>query len=331
MIGRREFVRTMSLAGATSMFASPARTANAEPPPETTTIKIVQNPGLCTSAQYVAEPLLRAEGFTDVRYVRKATAADTAPALVSGEVDLSMTFAANMIMHVDAGDPVVLVAGGHVGCQELFATSRVQTVRDLKGKTIVVALSGQLQQSLISIMLAHVGLDPRKDVNWVAHSRAEAIQLLASGKIDALLALPPETQELRAKKIGHVIVNTTTDRPWSQYFCCMVAGRRDFVRKNPVATKRALRAFLKATNLCALEPERSARFLADKGYPFDYALQTMKEIPYGQWRTYDPADTVRFYALRLHEAGLIKSSPQKILADGTDWRFFNELKKELKG
>jgi len=27
---------------------------------------------------------------------------------------------------------------------------------------------------------------------------------------------------------------------------------------------------------------------------------------------------------------MIKSSPQKILAQGTDWRFFNELKKELK-
>jgi hypothetical protein len=42
-------------------------------------------------------------------------------------------------------------------------------------------------------------------------------------------------------------------------------------------------------------------------------------------------DTVRFYALRLYEDGLIKSTPQKILAQGTDWRFFNELKTELEG
>jgi hypothetical protein len=42
-------------------------------------------------------------------------------------------------------------------------------------------------------------------------------------------------------------------------------------------------------------------------------------------------DAVRFYSLRLHEAGLIKSSPQKIIAQGTDWRFLNELKRELKG
>jgi NitT/TauT family transport system substrate-binding protein len=57
----------------------------------------------------------------------------------------------------------------------------------------------------------------------------------------------------------------------------------------------------------------------------------MRDIPYSRWRAYDPEDTVRFYALRLHEAGMIKSSPQKILTQGTDWRFLKELTKELKG
>ena len=50
----------------------------------------------------------------------------------------------------------------------------------------------------------------------------------------------------------------------------------------------------------------------------------------GKWREYDAEDAIRFYALRLHEFGFIKSSPQKILAEGTDWRFLNELKRELK-
>ena len=84
------------------------------------------------------------------------------------------------------------------------------------------------------------------------------MQLLAEGKIDAYLGFPPEPQELRAKKIGHVVVNSAVDRPWSQYFCCMLAGNREFVRKHPVATKRALRAILKAADVCALEPERVA-------------------------------------------------------------------------
>ena len=55
----------------------------------------------------------------------------------------------------------------------------------------------------------------------------------------------------------------------------------------------------------------------------------MQEVPYGKWREYDPEDTVRFYALRLHEAD-DQEPLQKIIAQGTDWRFLNELKKELK-
>jgi NitT/TauT family transport system substrate-binding protein len=100
-----------------------------------------------------------------------------------------------------------------------------------------------------------------------------------------------------------------------------------------VATKRALRAILKAADVCAVEPDRAAQLIVEKGFTprYDYALQTMQEIPYHRWREYDPEDTIRFYALRLHEAGMIKSSPQKLIAQGTDWRFLNELKKELKG
>jgi NitT/TauT family transport system substrate-binding protein len=157
------------------------------------------------------------------------------------------------------------------------------------------------------------------------------MRLLAEGKIDAFLGFPPDPQELRAKKIGHVVIDSSVDRPWSQYFCCMVAGHRDFIRKQPVAAKRALRAILKAANVCALEPQRAAKRIADRGYNYDYALETLKDIPYGRWREYDAEDTVRFYSLRLHEAGMVKSSPQKIIAQGTDWRFLNELKKELKG
>jgi len=183
-------------------------------------------------------------------------------------------------------------------------------------------------------MVAYVGLDPNKDIKWVNYPFVEAAQLLAQGKIDAYLGFPPEPQELRAKKIGQVVVNSMMDRPWSQYFCCMVIGNRDFVRKNPVATKRTLRAIMRAIDVSAREPERVARFLVDKGYTknYEYALQTTKEMQmaYQQWREYDPEDTIRFYSLRLHEVGMIKSSPQKLIAQAGDWRFLRELKKELK-
>jgi NitT/TauT family transport system substrate-binding protein len=184
----------------------------------------------------------------------------------------------------------------------------------------------------LASMASYVGLDPRQDIHWVTDPPAVAMRLFAEGQVDAFMGFPPEPQELRAKQIGHVVVNTTLDRPWSQYFCCMVIGDREFIRTHPVATKRALRALLKANQICALEPERAARLLVDKGYTqaYEYTLQTLQEIPYSQWREYDPEDTVRFHSLRLHEIGMLKSSPQKLIAEGTDWRFLNELKKELK-
>ena len=147
------------------------------------------------------------------------------------------------------------------------------------------------------------------------------------------MGFPPLAQELRAKKIGHVVVDSMIDRPWSQYFCCMMIANREFVKTNPIATKRTIRAIVKATAICAREPERVARLLVERGVVknYDYALQTVKELPYARWRDYDSEDTLRFYALRLHEAGMIKSSPQKIIAKGAELRFINELKKELKG
>jgi NitT/TauT family transport system substrate-binding protein len=329
---RREFLTKATLAGTAGLLGIAPSSVAAEPPLDTTTIRLIRTPALCSAPQFLAEELLRAEGFTDIRYTEKNTGLPVYKALASGEVDLSMAVTLGWITQVDAGAPIILLAGVHVGCYELFGTGSVRSVRDLKGKTVSVPGLGSGAHLLLAAMAAYVGLDPNKDIKYVTRPFAESMPLLAEGKIDGFMGFPPEPQELRAKKIGHVIVNTIRDRPWSRYFCCSIAGNREFVRKHPVATKRAVRAILKANNICALEPERAARLLMDKGYAasLDYALETMKQIPYGKWRNYDPEDTVRFFSLRLHEVGMIKSSPQKIISQGTDWRILRELKKELK-
>jgi NitT/TauT family transport system substrate-binding protein len=330
---RRAFLGGLTLAGTAGVLGLYARPVAAEPPPETTTLRLDQRDSLCAAPQYIAQELLRGEGFTDVRYVSMDGAHQAQQAVAAGELDISVSFVAPAIIQLDAGEPLVFLAGVHVGCFELFGTERVRRIRDLKGKATAIPGLGSTQHVFLSVMAAHVGVDPQKDIHWMTRPRAEAIRLLAEGRVDAFLGFPPDPQELRAKKIGHVVMNSAVDRPWSQYFCCMFIANRDFARKHPVATKRALRAILKSTDVCAVEPERVAQSLVDKGFAprYDSALQTMKDIPYDRWRLYDPEDAVRFYALRLHEAQMIKSSPAKIIAQGTDWRLLNELKKELKG
>jgi NitT/TauT family transport system substrate-binding protein len=332
MTPRRAFLRGVTCAGVAGLLGARPRPAGAEPGPEISTIRLYKFPGICLAPQYVAEDLLRAEGFTDVQYVTTSEGLSRMPeSLGAGVFDLTQWYVAPFIGEIDKGTGVVILGGVHTGCQELFGTEAIRTIRDLKGKTIA-ALAGSPTNSYVVAMLASVGLDHRKDVRFVERPLSEAVQLLAEGKIDALMATPPVSQELKSKKIGRVVVDTATDRPWSQYFCCGVVANKDFVRKHPVATKRALRAILKADQICALEPERVARSIVDRGFTksYEYALQTMKEVPYGRWRQYNPEEAVRFYALRLHEAGVVKSSPQKIIASGTDWRFLNEVKKEMK-
>jgi NitT/TauT family transport system substrate-binding protein len=327
---RREFANGMALTAAAAILGVSPKPADAEPPPEITRLRLVRYPydHACLAPQWVAEELLRAEGFTDIQYTTTVTPLED---LVAGKLDFAGSEIMGLLLSLEVASPIVVIAGLHAGCFELFGTSRVRSLLDLKNGTVAVgAYAGS--QALVTAMAAYVGLDPRRDTRFVSPPSKEAMQLLADGKIDAMLGFPPEPQELRTRKIGHVVVSTREDRPWSQYFCCMAISSETFVKKHPVATKRMLRAFLKAANMCALEPDRVGRFLVDRGFVknHDYAVQALKEIPWTRWREYDAADSMRFYALRLHETGLLKTSPQKILARSTDWRFFNELKKELK-
>ena len=331
MATRRRFLTTLSAAGAAGLLRAPLASA-AETPLETTAVRLMRIPAICHAPQFVAEALLHAEGFTEVRYVVAATSAEINEAVAGGKADFSLHFAPQWVSVVDGGGTVTVLAGVHVGCFELFVNEAIRTVGDLKGRTVGVTALGSSDHLFVSVIAAHIGLDPARDIRWVPSLSRRPLDLFAEGKIDALLGLPPVPQEMRAKGLGRVLVNSALDEPWSQYFCCMLAGNREFVRTKPVATKRVLRAILKAADLCASEPVLAARRLVDGHFTprYDYALQTMRDVPYDKWRDYDAEDTIRFYALRLHEIGLIKSTPQEIIATDTDWRFFNELKRELK-
>lgn len=304
-----------------------------DPPPETPTIRLAKNPTICIAPQYVVSDLLNAEGFANIIYLQSDAGVEQAKAVANGDLDFTLHFSGPLFLQVDRGLSITLLAGIHVGCFELFAKEGIRSVADLKGRTVGIQALETSQHVFLSAMATLVGLNPAKDIEWVTSTSVKPIELFADGKIDAFLGFPPEPQRLRAQNIGHVIVNSAQDRPWSQYFCCMLAGNREFVRKNPAATKRVVRAMLRATDLCVSEPALVAQRMVDRGFTprRDYAVQTLADVPYNRWRDYDPEDTIRFYALRLREAGMLKESPAKIVADGADWRFLNEVRRELGG
>jgi len=213
--------------------------------------------------------------------VNTASATESANAIGNDKADLSFDFVSAAIIAIDAGQPITLLAGAMAGCVELFAKEGLRTVADLKGQRVGLRSLGATPHVLASLMTAEVGLDPARDIDWVVDPKSTPIDLFVGGKVDVFVGNPPESLDLRAQRIGKVLVKTAVDRGFAPRY--------------------------------------------------DYVLQTLRENGYDKWREYDAEDTTRFYALRLRETGFIKSTPQKIIADGTDWRFLNELKRELKG
>lgn len=333
---RRKFLGRLAMAGAATALGlrpEPAAAVN-EPPPETTRLRILRSDPACYAPVYVAEPLLRKEGFTDVQYVF-GRGTEVPKMCREGSIDLIPGFSASTMLKLEQQQfPLKILSGLHVGCYALVGNERTASVRDLKGKTVWAgAIKNEGPHIFFSTIVAYVGLDPRTDVNYVWVNKDEAMRLFREGKIDAFISFPPWPHELIEQGIGHILIDTNIDKPWSQYFCCMVGGQSYFIKKNPIATKRALRAILKANDIVARDPKLATRIVIEKKVrsesEYVSILRALKDIPYGKWREYNPEDTVRFYALRMRDIGMIDSNPRQFIDQHTDWRHINELKKEF--
>ena len=178
---RRRFIASTSALGAASLLGL-SRVVAAEPPLETTRIRLSQIPGICIAPAVRRRGTPRGEGFTDVQYVKVGSGA-MYKAFDAGELDISMAFVAPFIIHVDAGNPIVLLAGVHVGCYELFGTDRVRTISDLKGKTVAIPEFGSPHHVFLASMASYVGLNPDRDINFVTQPLTESTKLLAEGRL----------------------------------------------------------------------------------------------------------------------------------------------------
>lgn len=329
---RRGFLAGAAAAGAAGFLGATAR-AQAEAPPETTSVRLPAFPKVsdCMTPIYISQNLLRAEGFTDVTLVTKGTGPDSSDWIEHGELDFDWNYPPAHIRSIAKGVPITVLSGLHVGCLELIANDRVRIIPDLKNKRVGVDDVNGNTYLLVMMIAAYVGLDPANDIEWVTVS--DPVEAFAEGTIDAFLGTAPVPQIMRERNLGHVILKTSVDLPWAHYYCCMLAGTNVFVQSYPAATKRVLRALLKAVDFCLSDPGAAAKAVAANGLGsrVDYVRQAFgSEVLYDKWREYDPEDTIRFYGLRLQETGIVKSSPQEVIAKGTDWHFLDELKRGLK-
>jgi hypothetical protein len=181
-ITRRRVLTTVACAGALAApFLRPSLLSATEGTLETKTLTLAKTPALCTAPQFITEELLRAEGFTEIRFI-DTLPPDVPTAVAQGKLDFSMAYASQYVAALDAGEPLTLLAGIMVGCFELFAHEGVRSIGELKGKSVGVQGLGSMPHTLITLMAAQVGLDPKTDIQWVTDAKLKPIELFAAGK-----------------------------------------------------------------------------------------------------------------------------------------------------
>jgi NitT/TauT family transport system substrate-binding protein len=335
---RQLLLRTLGTGAALvagSALAACARQSEAAslPAPETTTIRIVLPPE-CDPALWLADDFLRDEGFTVVEHVD--TPFTTRGWLKDGSADIAPAHPEFMVATIEAGFPLTVLAPLHSSCLEIWVDPTIATIRDLRGRRISVRVADPSDQffAFFAALLGFSGMDPLKDVHFVEAGIDNYLGMIGAfreGRVEAVLAGGAEGPRLRRLKTrGNVILDTMTDKPWSLYECCHLVANRDWARKNPAAAKRATRAVMRATDRAATNHAQAAHDAVAAGYPRDESLvKAAMDMCKYNWRDVEPTETLRFFALRLAEAKVITSTPQKIIDSGTDFAFFRQLQSQL--
>lgn len=311
------------------------------PPPETTTVRI-RTAFACDPPIWLAKEFLLEEGFTDVQFVE--TSGRPRDWATKASVDFGAVHPEELVAAIDAGAPLVVLAGLHSGCQEVWVGPGIASLRDLRGKRIAVFAKNTGDQffNFFATTLAFVGIDPVKDVSFfeIGPDYAAMLDAFLDGRSDAFLAAADGAAVLRRhpRTSSTKILDQSADKPWSQYLCCMLAANRDWTRQNPVAAKRVTRAVLRAADATFKDRSRAAREGATRpvqsilplgGVALEQVLSdTIAMLSY-DWREFDPEETIRFFALKLADVKLITSTPQQIIAQGTDLAYMRQLRKEL--
>lgn len=310
---------------APSVFARQGATL---PPPETTTIRLGTLP--CDHPIMAAEAFLQQEGFTRVEIL-------AAGQLASGRVDLDVAFTVfDIAQLLESGQRVVAFAGLHPGCVEIWAQPGINSLQDLRGRTLVVRSRtlGNFAYAYPAIALKHAGVDPGQ-VNWVVQPDANPLDLFLEGRNDAVFAAAVGAGALRANPAnrGHVIHSQLMDRPWSTLPCCVIVAKEEWYRANPIAAKRAVRAILRAAD--AQTPSRfdAVKRVTDRGLfggpaNFNHVLYAASMVP-ANWRDLNVERGLRFYGQLLTEVGLLKVSVSDLVRT-VDPRILEDLRAELR-
>ena len=228
-------------------------------------INYLFNGGSCVSAKYQAEQLGYYEEYgINAKYLAGGSVVDT---VGTGKCKWGTDHIATMLVPVTNGVNMTFVAGAHIGCKSIFvpADSDIQTVEDLKGKTIAIHDGiGNSDQNICYRLLDEYGVDPTKDVKFtnIEDSAATVQAMMETGEVDASIFsdyfwIANYKDEMR------YICSITYSPEFQDEPCCVTAMNNDFIKDNPVHAKYVVKAIKRAGEYARLNPDEAIQMMYD--------------------------------------------------------------------
>lgn len=229
-----------------------------------------------------------------------------------GRFDANHTLIMYLLKPIEQGLDVKITAGMHTGCLRVQAGTGtdIKTVEDLKGKTIGVPTMGSPPFLFTSRVLANAGLDPKKDVNWVALAPDVMELSLKNGNVDAVANSEPIGSILLGKEAVRNVADQAVDAPYDDEYCCASVVSGKLLKRNPDAAVKVTRALLKGSKWVGENPSAAAKMSVEKKYISasaeinSLAISKLKYIP-GVKKCKDSIDQA---AKEMKVAGLLNPS-----------------------
>lgn len=255
--------------------------------------------------------------------------AESIEAMGAGVISASYLGVTPAISAITRGVPAKMYVGGHRRGMGLVvpAGSKIQSVKDLRGKNISTLGRGSLPDMQLRVTARENGLDPDRDFNLIPLPSAEAVSALAKGSIDGLMNCPEWPQvALTTLKNSRFLVTDMDGSLWHgpDTQCVVVIVKNDFASKNPRALKKLLQVHVKASRMMVDQPKESAQIISKyEGAPVDASLLALSHMHVSPVPS---IDSLLKWRDKMVEFGMLKRKP--LLRELVDLGPLREVLKE---
>jgi NitT/TauT family transport system substrate-binding protein len=168
---------------------------------------------------------------------------------------------------IHEGLDIKLIDGLHEGCIKLLTPpgSSITTAKGLAGKSIGVDEIGGSPMAITTVVLANAGIDPTTGVTWLSFPKDQLQAVAERGEVDAVALWDPFAT-IAERKGYNVITDIGTDPLFAGKYCCFLYASTKQIKENPERIAALLRAYHKASEWIAVNPEETARITIEKGY-----------------------------------------------------------------